>query len=141
MHTVPPSPALQENSTGYVGRIPVKNLWLLMLYASDLFRYQGDSFGDFENNPDNIPGLIAEILASLVEKKLRRNLTAGYVEEERVLRRVRGRIDHLKTGRQRLLSKGQIACRYENLSVNTSRNRFVTPCVRIVVASPRKNSN
>ena len=23
---------------GYVGRIPVRNLWLLMLYASDLFR-------------------------------------------------------------------------------------------------------
>ena len=23
---------------GFVGRIPVRNLWLLMLYASDLFR-------------------------------------------------------------------------------------------------------
>lgn len=125
MYPVPITPVHQEISTGFVGRIPVKNLWLLMLYASDLFRYQGDSFGDFENNPDDIPGLIAEILANLVEKKLRRNLSAGYVEEEEVLRRVRGRIDHLKTGRHRLLSKGQVACRYENLSVNTARNRFV----------------
>lgn len=125
MHTVPMTNAPNIDSTGYVGRIPVKNLWLLMLYASDFFRHQGDSYGDIEGNPDNIPGLIGEILASLVEKRIRRNLTSGYVEEEKVLRRVRGKIDHLKTGRERLLAKGQIACCYENLSVNTPRNRYV----------------
>jgi 5-methylcytosine-specific restriction enzyme subunit McrC len=24
--------------SGYIGRIPIRNLWLLMLYASDLFK-------------------------------------------------------------------------------------------------------
>lgn len=125
MFTATMQNSLQANTPGLIGRIPINNLWLLMLYASDLFRYYGDSFGDFENSPDELPGLLAEILASLVEKKLRRNLSSGYLEEKRVLRRVRGKIDHLETSRKRLPAKGQIACRYENLSVNTLRNRYV----------------
>ena len=29
------------SAEGFIGRIPVRNLWLLMLYASDLFRTRG----------------------------------------------------------------------------------------------------
>ena len=29
------------STEGFIGRIPVRNLWLLMLYASDLFRTRG----------------------------------------------------------------------------------------------------
>lgn len=29
------------SADGFIGRIPVRNLWLLMLYASDLFRTCG----------------------------------------------------------------------------------------------------
>ena len=31
-------PKLLSVSTGLIGKIPVNNLWLLMLYASDLFQ-------------------------------------------------------------------------------------------------------
>jgi len=31
------------DADGFVGRIPVRNLWLLMLYASDFFRTSGVS--------------------------------------------------------------------------------------------------
>ena len=40
---------------GYVGRIPVRNLWLLMLYASDLFRSRGKAGAGLEENPDDLP--------------------------------------------------------------------------------------
>ena len=92
---------------GYIGRIPVRNLWLLMLYASDLFR-QLDASGDrsFEDNPDDLPDLVAEILTHEVERRLRRNLSYGYQYRHEVLGRVRGRIDLLQTEAHQLLQRG-----------------------------------
>ena len=83
---------------GYIGQIPVRNLWLLMLYASDLFRQRGSGTVGLEDSPDDLPDLIAEILAYAVERRLRRHLSFGFRSREAVLSRVRGRIDMLKTG-------------------------------------------
>ena len=79
---------------GKIGRIPVRNLWLLMLYASELFRHIDRSKKiSIEENPDYIPDLVAEILSKTVELRLKRNLSFGYQIREAVLRRVRGRIN------------------------------------------------
>ncbi|MCB9855381.1 MAG: 5-methylcytosine-specific restriction endonuclease system specificity protein McrC [Phycisphaerales bacterium] len=112
-------------SVGYVGKIPVRNLWLLMLYASDLFRQLGTSKIAVEDNPDDIADLVAEILSRIVERRLMRNLSHGYRRREAVVNRVRGRIDLFKTERQQLLERGKVACRFDELTVNTPRNRFV----------------
>ncbi len=109
----------------YVGRIPVRNLWLLILYASDLFRQIGNDRRAVEDNPDDIPDLIAEILVHAVEMRIRRNLGFGYQAREAVLSRVRGRIDVLQTERHQWLERGRVACRFEELTVDTPRNRFV----------------
>jgi 5-methylcytosine-specific restriction enzyme subunit McrC len=112
-------------AAGYIGRIPVRNLWLLMLYASDLFRTRGNGMVGVEDNPDELPDLVAEILAHAVEQRQRRQLSRGYLPREAVLNRVRGRIDVLKTERHQLLARGLVACRFEDLSIDTRRNRFV----------------
>jgi 5-methylcytosine-specific restriction enzyme subunit McrC len=111
--------------SGHIGRIPVRNLWLLMLYASGLFRQLDRGKIAVEENPDDIPDLVAEILARLVERRLMRNLSFGYQSKRAVLNRVRGRIDLLNTERHQLLARGMVACRFEDLTVNTPRNRFV----------------
>lgn len=116
---------LTTAATGRISGIPVRNLWLLMLYASDLFREGGIGKVAVEENPDEIPDLVAEMLARLVERRLTRNLTFGYQTERAVLGRVRGRIDLLRTERSQLLVRGQVACRFEDLTVNTPRNRYV----------------
>lgn len=110
---------------GYVGRIPVRNLWLLMLYASDLFRMGGRGRVACEENPDELPNLVAEMLAHVVEKRQRRQLSPGYRRRNAVVSRVRGRIDVLKTARGHLLSRGRVACRFDELTIDTPRNRFV----------------
>ena len=75
-------------------RIPVRNIWLLMLYASDLFRQlDGNRRAGVEDNPDDIPDLIAEILAYEVERRLARNLSMGWRTREADLNRVRGRVN------------------------------------------------
>ncbi len=121
-----PKPSTTLKEAGYIGRIPVRNLWLLMLYASDLFRQLDQaSQVSVEENPDNIPDLVAEILSTQVEQRIKRNLRFGYQTRETTLNRVLGRIDLLKTERHRLLDKGKVFCRFDELTVDTPRNRFV----------------
>ena len=118
--------AANDEEVGKVSGIPVRNLWLLMLYASRIFRtLQKVTQVEVEENPDDIPDLVAEILCHHVERRIRRNLSYGYQHREAVLDRVRGRIDMLKTERHLLLNRGKVACRFDELTVNTARNCLV----------------
>ena len=120
-----------EAPAGLVGRIPVRNIWLLMLYASRLFRdLPASQRYAVEENPDDIPNLVAEILARAVERRLRRNLSADFQRRQADLNRVRGRIDLLRTERRQLLEKGKIACSFDELTIDTPLNQFVKAALR-----------
>lgn len=120
---------------GQIGGIPVRNLWLLMLYASDLFRdFEKTAKVAVEDNPDDIPELVAELLCHYVERRIRRNLSYGYQSREAVLGRVRGRINLLHTERHRLLERGKVACQFNELTVNTVRNRYVRAALEKISA-------
>lgn len=123
---------------GYIGQIPVRNLWLLMLYASDLFRMKGVGDIAVENTPDDLPDLIAEILAHVVEERQRRRLSLGYQIRAAALNRVRGRIDVLGTERHQLLARGLVACKFSELSIDTPRNRFVRAALDLVSRLARR---
>lgn len=41
-------------------RIPMRNIWMLMLYASDLFRQLGRNQIAVEDNPAEIPDLVRQ---------------------------------------------------------------------------------
>ena len=111
---------------GVVGRIPIRNLWLLMLYASRLYREIPTSLRyAVEENPDDIPNLVAEVLTRAVERRLRRNLSYDFQARRADLTRVRGRIDQLRTERHYLLQRGKIACSFDELTTDTPQNRFV----------------
>ena len=105
--------------------IPIRNIWLLMLYASELSLLPTSSRVKVEDNPDEIPDLVAEILCHAVDRRLRRNLTAGYYRREAELTRLKGRISLLKTESRQLLRRGRVACSFEELTMDTQRNRYV----------------
>jgi 5-methylcytosine-specific restriction enzyme subunit McrC len=115
-----------------VGRIPVRNIWLLMLYASSYYRSQGTHKIALEENPDNIQDLVAEILAHIVERRLKRNLSFNYQTRYSILNRMRGRIDQLTTTRHNLLARGMLACKFEDFTVNTTRNRYVRAALETI---------
>lgn len=117
---------------GYIGRIPVRNLWLLMLYASELFRTRGAGKIGLEDSPDDLPDLVAEILAHAVEKRQRRHLSFGYRSRDAIVNRVRGRINVLATERHQLLERGLVACRFDELTIDTPRNRFVRAALETI---------
>ena len=117
---------LETAPVGAIGRIPVRNIWLLMLYASDLYReLPEDRRVATENAPEDLPNLVAEILTHAVERRMRRNLSFGFRRRHADLNRVRGRIDLLRTERRQLLKRGRVACSFDELTVDTPRNRYV----------------
>jgi len=108
-----------------IGRIPVRNLWLLMLYASDLTRLRGVFDALVDDDLDDLPDLVARLLTGAVEHRRRRNLTRGYRHRDMVLTRVRGRIDVLTTEARQLISRGEVFCRFEEQTTDTPRNRLI----------------
>ena len=126
-------------ASGTIGAIPIRNIWLLMLYASKLYRELPSSLRySAEENPDDIPDLVAEILTRAVERRIRRNLTLEFHRNQADLTRVRGRIDTLRTERRSLLEQGKIACTFEELTTNTPRNRLVKAALNKLRGSVRQ---
>jgi len=107
-------------------RIPVRNLWLLMLYASTLYQRNNSlQQSNVEENPDELLDMVAEVLVVAVERRLQRSLGRDYLERDEVLTRVRGRIDALRTESRMLLSQGRVACTFDDLTVDNPRNRLL----------------
>lgn len=105
-------------------KIPIRNVWFLFLYAYDLAKFRDRYDSEIEDSP-NFKSLIARLLCHVVERRLRRRLSFGYQHQRANLTRVRGRIDVLKTKSFHLLQRGEIACRFEEQTINTPRNRLV----------------
>jgi len=121
-----------------IGRIPLRNIWLLMLYASDVARYAGRFDALIEEDLDDLPDLVGRLLTREVDRRIRRNLSRGYRHREAVLTRVRGRINLLVTSTERLLDRGEVACRFDELTLDTPRNRLVRAALERIghIASP-----
>lgn len=114
----------EEADDSFVGKIPIRNVWLLFLYASGLAQFSERFEAEVEESPD-LKSLIARLLCFAVEKRLRRNLSFGYRRREETLKRIRGRIDLLKTVSEDLFRRGEVACRFDELTIDTPRNRLV----------------
>jgi 5-methylcytosine-specific restriction enzyme subunit McrC len=105
-------------------QIPLRNIWLLFLYAADLANFK-DQWKVATESAKDLPELVARLLVHVVEQRLRRNLSKGYLPKHAVLPRVRGRIDMLQTVTGQLLERGRIACSFEEQTMHTPRNRLV----------------
>ena len=132
------NPVSDKIDCNSIGNIPVRNLWLLMLYASQLFKHLNRGKCQVEDNPDDIPDLVAEFLIHAVQQRLKRNLSFGYQQREAALNRVRGRIDVLQTERHQLMSRGKIACQFDDLTINTPRNCYVRSALSVIARIVRR---
>ncbi len=103
-----------------------------MLYASELTRTEGVFKAMLDDEFNQIPDLIARLLADAVELRLRRNFSHAYRQRAMPLSRVRGRIDVLATEAQQLLSKGEVYCHFQELTIDTPRNRLVRAALESV---------
>ncbi|MDQ4503076.1 hypothetical protein [Sinomonas sp. ASV322] len=112
--------------------ITLRNVWLLLLYASEFYRSGPEAFDGIEEYPEKLPELLAELLVASTEDRLRRPLTPSFAPAARDLSRVRGGIDTLRTESHQLLSRGLVACRFEELTVDTPRNRMIRSALEAI---------
>lgn len=105
--------------------IPLRNVWLLQLFASDLYQRQPGAFVDVEKAPAELPELVAGILADEVTRRLHNGLGVMFRRTTRPLRRVRGRIDVLTTERHQLMDRGMVQCTFDEIVTDTPANRLV----------------
>jgi len=103
-----------------------------MLYASDLTRVTGVFDAMVEDDIEDIPELVARLLTRAVARRLRRDVTRGYYYRDKRLTRVRGRINILATESLQLLSRGEVFCHFEELTVDTPRNRLVRAALELL---------
>lgn len=121
-----------QNTT--LNKIPIKNIWLLLLYASDSYKELDEQQRiNFEENPEKIVELAAEIYCKAVHKGLRNSLSNSYQPKNQVLTRVRGKIDYLITARKLLLEKGKIHCRFDGLTNNTPKNQYIHGAAHVLL--------
>ncbi len=119
-------------------RIPVRNLWLLMLYASTLYQdHEALRRSGVEANSDDLCDIVGSLLADAVESRLQRTLGHAYRPRHAHLTRVRGQIDVLDTTTRQLLSRGRVACRFTELSVDNPRNRLMRTGLAIAATRVR----
>lgn len=118
-----------------VATIPIKNIWLLLLYASELYKTLGTQQRvQLEKNPQELIVLVAKLYCQSVTKRLMRSLSYGYQQHTQSLSRVRGKIDLLTTARQQLLERGRIRCQFDSLTIDTPKNRFIHAAAHVLLA-------
>lgn len=125
-------------------QIPLRNVWLLQLYASQLYRRTGSRLASAEVNPENLPQLVAGILADEVTRRIHTGLTVGFLGTTRPVTRVRGRINVLPTERRQLLQRGKISCTFDEIVNDVPVNRLARAALerasRLIPGEPRCRS-
>ncbi len=125
-------PAVGASSEAGSRSIPIRNLWILMLYAEEMAAANPAVRASAEENPDEIPELVGGLLVDAVRARFQRNLSPGYVRVHDSGSRPRGRIDVSATQRLGLDQRGVWLYRYDAHTVDTPRNRYVHETLRVV---------
>lgn len=112
----------------------MRNLWVLLVHAADLAGLLDQVDAGIDEEAE-LPEVLARLLAEAVERRLRRGLSRGYDGREATLPKVRGRINWLRTESDTLLRRGLIACRFEDLTHDTTRNRLVRVALERMAAA------
>lgn len=105
--------------------VPLRSIWLLQLYASELYRRGFIEDSGIEQVGEDIPALLISILNETVSRRLARDLSVGFRRTSSVLSRVRGRIDVYRSERDQLFDKGMVRCKYNHLTADNLTNRFL----------------
>jgi len=117
----------------YPSGIPVRNLWLLMLYASPLVRYDGWGRYALETDSEAIPDLVAELLVQRLQQRLKRPLNTQPQPQQASLQRLRGRVQMLPTLRQQAQQRGQVVCEFTPLQPHHTPYCYVRAALESMV--------
>jgi 5-methylcytosine-specific restriction enzyme subunit McrC len=105
--------------------IPIRNLWLLMWYASDFYAHMGSSSQGVEQQADDLPHSLQQLFLTQCAQLCARPLRQSYARTAQRLAHVRGKIDMITTHQHALLDRGQVACQFEQLELDVQRYGYL----------------
>lgn len=106
----------------YAG-IPIQNIWLLMLYASDFnLKQTRQAIAVLEKNQHEL-GLI-EWFSQLLGEYLK-NMSSRYTQKNQALSQIRGKIDLKQTYQRDSLRQGKIYCHYAELNLDHAEHQYL----------------
>lgn len=104
--------------------IPIRNIWWLMMFASDSSGIVLANRRATEEIEEDLPDLVSTLLCDEVSRRFRQKLSVDYERVSAELYRVRGRIDFLKTARKSLLARGKVAVNFSKITHDNDVNRL-----------------
>jgi len=115
--------------------IPFRNLWYMLLYAmNELPLRRISNLEDIEESPP-LDAQLAIILSKLIEQRLRIGLGRDYIDDRRLLKGIKGRIDFSECIKKRSFERNQFVCRFQHFSVNEQKNQIIrSTLLRLVQA-------
>ncbi len=114
----------------------MRNAWLLLLYAWDLAVY-ADRFDSEMDDATSLLGLLARVLHDATQPLLRRQLGRSFRQHTQEIEGVRGRIDLVATARLVARQTSRTRCTYNQLTVDTPRNRLLKATLARLARDPR----
>jgi 5-methylcytosine-specific restriction enzyme subunit McrC len=106
------------------GKIPIRNLWHMLLYVWDARRLKDRWRAEVEDAP-SLDALLSSILASLIQQRLRIGLDRRYRDEEALIAGIRGRIRFPESLKRLTFPHGRAVCRYQVFHVNAPMNQII----------------
>jgi len=121
MNTVSELPGVHWTEYG----IPIRNLWYMLLYAwNETPATSPATLDDIENAP-SLDGLLAAVLARLMQNRLRIGLGRNYVDEQQPLKGIRGRLLFTESLKHQAFERGQAVCEFQLYSLNVPKNQII----------------
>ena len=116
-------------------QIPIQNIYYLLLYA-----WRRMEVGECEDvgvaGETELLNLLAKLFCREFAQLRRRWLDLAYVEERQDLGSIRGRIQLTETLRRGLLEHAQVACEYDELSIDTLPHQIIkATCLTLLSSS------
>ncbi|MFR2890293.1 5-methylcytosine-specific restriction endonuclease system specificity protein McrC [Clostridium butyricum] len=121
--------------------IPIQNIYYMLSYSFQVLNelgYKRIATEEFHN----VAELCAAILIKGTSVQLKRGLGREYIPEHDTLSSLRGKIDISESIKSRTMLKKQMACVYDEFSVNSHMNKILkttmTLLIHLDITKPRK---
>lgn len=112
--------------------IPIKNIYYMLSYSFQVLNEQGYKRIATEEF-HNVAELCASILIKGTSVQLKRGLGREYIQEQDVLSALRGKIDISESIKYRTMLKKQMACVYDDFSVNSYMNKILKATMTLLL--------
>ena len=114
--------------------IPIRNIWYMLLYAwNEPPQFQNYMYQAEEEAP-SLDALLCSILIRLIQQRLRIGLGRNYLDENHLIRGIRGQINFGDSLKRNTFNKGETYCKFQEFSINVPKNQIIrTTLMRMVL--------